>query len=79
MEYILQNVPDYTEAKNQLEQKEIKVETGNWGQKNEINKLKDALKTESVLLTKELIQERQEEITFQETELSGLPTETIRP
>jgi hypothetical protein len=28
MEYILQNVPDYTEA-NQLEQKKLKMEIGN--------------------------------------------------
>ncbi|HMI06466.1 MAG TPA: OmpH family outer membrane protein [Flavobacterium sp.] len=69
MEYILQNVPDYTEAKNQLEQKAQKWKQEIEVKKNEITKLKEALKTESVLLTKELIQERQEEITFQETEL----------
>ena len=69
MEYILQNVPSYSDAKNQLEQKaqvwkqEIEVK------KNDILKLKEALKTEQVLLTKELIAEKQEEISFQENEL----------
>jgi Skp family chaperone for outer membrane proteins len=69
MEYILQNVPSYADAKNQLEQKaqiwkqEIEVK------KNDIVKLKDALKTEQVLLTKELIAEKQEEISSQESEL----------
>ena len=69
MEYILQNVPDYTEAKSQLEQKAQKWKQEIEAKKVDIAKLKDALKTERVLLTKELIDERDEEIKFQETEL----------
>jgi len=69
MEYILQNVPDYTEAKNQLEQKAQKWKQEVELKKNEVTKLKDALKTERVLLTKELIAEREEEIVLQETAL----------
>ena len=69
MEYILQNVPDYTEAKSQLEQKAQKWKQEIEAKKIDIAKLKDALKTERVLLTKELIDEREEEIKFQETEL----------
>ena len=69
MEYILQNVPDYTEAKNQLEQKAQKWKQEIEVKKNEITKLKELLKTERVLLTKELLEEREEEITFQETAL----------
>lgn len=69
MEYILQNVPDYTEAKNQLEQKAQKWKQEIEVKKNDINRLKETLKTERVLLTKELIEEREEEIKFQETEL----------
>ena len=69
MEYILQNVPDYTEAKNQLEQKAEKWKQDIEAKKVEIAKLKDALKTEKALLTKELIEEREEEIKFQENEL----------
>ena len=69
MEYILQNVPNYADAKGQLEQKaqiwKQEIET----KKNDITKLKEALKTEQVLLTKELIDEKQEEISFQENEL----------
>ena len=37
MEYILQNVPDYTEAKNQLEQKAQKWKLDIETKKNEIN------------------------------------------
>jgi Skp family chaperone for outer membrane proteins len=69
MEYILENVPDYTEAKNQLEQKAEKWKQDIEAKKVEIAKLKDALKTERALLTKELIEEREEEIKFQENEL----------
>jgi Skp family chaperone for outer membrane proteins len=69
MEYILEKVPDYAEAKNQLDQKAEKWKQEIQTKKNDINKLKEALKTEKVLLTKELIEEREEEITFQENEL----------
>ena len=55
MEYILQNVPDYTEAKNQLEQKAQKWKQEISAKNNDITKLKESLKTERVLLTKELI------------------------
>ncbi|QZK91371.1 OmpH family outer membrane protein [Flavobacterium sp. CHNK8] len=68
MEYILQNVPDYIEAKNQLEQRtqkwKIEIDT----KRNEINSLKEALKAEKTLLTKELIEERETEIRFLENE-----------
>lgn len=69
MEYILQNVPDYAQAKNELEQKAQKWKQEIEAKKNDLTKIKDALKTERVLLTKELIEEREEEIAFQEKEL----------
>ena len=69
MEYILENVANYTEAKNQLELKAQKWKQEIEIKNNEITKLKEALKTEKVLLTKELIAEKEEEITFQEKEL----------
>jgi Skp family chaperone for outer membrane proteins len=68
MEYILQNVPAYTEAQNQLEQKAQKWKQDVEVKKNEINKLKDALKAEKALLTKGLIEERTNEIAFLENE-----------
>ncbi len=69
MEYILQNVPDYTEANNQLEEKVQKWKQEIELKKNEITNLKEALKTERVLLTKELIEEREDEIKFIENDL----------
>jgi Skp family chaperone for outer membrane proteins len=69
MEYILEKVPDYANAKNQLEEKAQKWKQEIEVQKLEIAKLKEALKTERVLLTKELVEEREEEIAFQEKEM----------
>ncbi len=69
MEYILEKVPEYAEANNQLEQKAQKWKQEIEVKKTEITKLKDALKTERVLLTKELIEEREEEIAHLENEL----------
>ncbi|MBX9808401.1 MAG: OmpH family outer membrane protein, partial [Flavobacteriaceae bacterium] len=79
MEYILQNVPDYTEAQNQLEQKaqtwKQEIET----KKIEINKLKEALKAEKALLTKGLNEERVAEIAFLENETLDLQQKRFGP
>ena len=79
MEYILQNVPDFTEAKNQLEQKAQKWKQEITVKNNEITKLKESLKTERILLTKELIEEREEEIAFQEKELMEIQEKRFGP
>ena len=69
MEFILQNVPNYTEASIQLEQKAQKWKQDIETKKVEINKIKDALKAEKALLTKGLIEERETEIKFLEDEM----------
>lgn len=79
MEYILENVPEYTDAKNQLEEKALKWKQEIEVKKNEISKLKEYLKTEKVLLTKELIEEREEEIRFQETTLLDYQNKRFGP
>ena len=69
MEYILEKVPDYAEALNILEQKaknwKIEIES----KRTALTALKENLKTERILLTKELIEEREEEIAYFEKEL----------
>jgi len=79
MNYILENVPDYSEAKSQLEQKAQKWKQDIEAKKIDIAKLKDALKTERALLTKELIDEREEEIKFQEDELLDFQQKKFGP
>ncbi|MFH7000421.1 OmpH family outer membrane protein [Flavobacterium sp. FlaQc-57] len=69
MEYILENVSDYKEAKAQLELKAQKWKQEIEAKKLDINKLKESLKAERALLTKELIDERETEIKFLEDEM----------
>lgn len=79
MEYILEKTSSYAEAKNQLEQKAEKWKQEIEAKKSDIAKLKEALKTEKVLLTKELIEERDAEIAFQENELSEYQQKKFGP
>ena len=69
MEYILEKVPDYAEALNQLELKAQKWKQEIETKRTELTTLKENLKTERILLTKELIEEREEEIAYFEKEL----------
>lgn len=69
MEYILENVSDYKEAKAQLELKATKWKQEIETKKIEITKLKESLKAEKALLTKELIEEKETEIRFLEDEM----------
>ena len=79
MEYILEKVPDYKEASIQLEQKAQKWKLDIEVKKNDITKLKEALKNEKALLTKELIEEREEEIKFLESEMMDYQQKRFGP
>ncbi len=79
MNYILNKVPDYAEAKNQLDKKVVKWKQDIEVKKNEINKLKESLQAEKSLLTKELIEERDEEIDFLEKELIDYQEDRFGP
>ncbi|WP_225036939.1 OmpH family outer membrane protein [Winogradskyella sp. SM1960] len=68
-EYILQNVPEYTEASAQLDQKVQQWKSEIETKLNAIEQKKKELDNESVLLTKELYDERYEDITFEEAEI----------
>lgn len=69
MDYILENVPEYQEASKQLSDKvnrwKLEVET----KLGEIDKMKKQLNNERPLLTQELIEERNEEISFEEEQI----------
>ena len=68
-EYILQNVPDYQEATSQLETKLTKWKSEIEKKLTDIETKKKALGNEKVLLTKELYEERLEDISFEESEV----------
>tara|TARA_R110002049_G_scaffold208648_5_gene379126 strand:- start:508 stop:1299 length:792 start_codon:yes stop_codon:yes gene_type:complete len=69
MEYILENVEEYREANEQLANKVEKWKLEIEGEQNEIDKMRQSLLAEKVLLTNELIAEREEEITILEKEM----------
>ncbi len=68
-EYILQNVPEYQEASTQLNKKVLQWKTEVEKKLSVIEQKKKELENESVLLTKELYEERLEDISFEEAEI----------
>lgn len=69
MEYILENVPEYKEATIQLEGKVQQWKKDIAKKTAEVEQMKLNLSNERVLLTKELIEEREEEIKILEEEI----------
>ncbi|MCG2418614.1 OmpH family outer membrane protein [Aequorivita sp. F47161] len=69
MEYILESVPEYREASIQLEGKVQRWKQDIEKKQKEIDQMKLNLANERVLLTKELIDEREEEIKLKEDEM----------
>lgn len=68
-EYILQNVPEYQDANAQLESKVQQWKNDIEKRLSAVEQKKKQLSSESVLLTPELIKERQEEISIEENEI----------
>ncbi len=69
MEYILDNIPEYQNAKGNLESKMNKWKGEMDQMQREIDALQESLKNERVLLTDELIEEKEEEIALKQEEL----------
>ena len=69
MEYILESVPEYQEASTQLEGKVQRWKQDIEKKQQEIDLMTLNLSNERVLLTKELIEEREEEIKLKEDEM----------
>ncbi len=68
-EYILEKVPEYQEAMAQLDSKAQKWKNEIQGKLSEIAQKRKDLSNEKVLLTKELIEEREEDIAYEEKEI----------
>lgn len=69
MDYILENVPEYNEASAELETKVQKWKVEIEAELKVVEQMKKDLNNERVLLTKELIEEREEDIVFKEKEI----------
>lgn len=68
-EYILENVPEYQEATQQLNAKAQKWKNEIQQKLAAVEQKREALNNEKALLTTELIEERQEDIDFEEAEI----------
>jgi len=79
MEYILSNVPEYKEANGLLEKK-----VSGWYQEievmqKEVEQLQSSLDSERILLTQELIEEREEDILYKEKEIVEFQQQCFGP
>lgn len=72
MEYILENVPEYVEAQNNLNTKVATWKVSLTKLERHIEILKTDLANEKAILTKDLIEEREENIEIKQEELSRL-------
>ena len=72
MEYILENVPEYLDAQNTLDSKVTKWRGELDKLTRYIEKLKTDLANERAILTQDLIQEKEDEITLKQEELRRL-------
>jgi Skp family chaperone for outer membrane proteins len=72
MEYILENVPEYIQAQNTLDSKIAKWRKNLDKQARHIEVLKSDLANEKAILTKDLIEEKEEEISIKQVELRRL-------
>lgn len=72
MEYILQNIPEYLEAQNSLDAKVEKWKAKLDKEVRAIEVLKTDLTNEKAILTKELVEEREEDIKIKQESLRRL-------
>lgn len=69
MDYILENVPEYNQASAELETKVQKWKVEIEAELKAVEEMRKNLNNERVLLTKELIEEKEEDITYKEKEI----------
>lgn len=73
-EYILENMPEYVDAQAKLNEKTQKWQHQLDAKKSELELMKADLVNQKALLTKALIQDKEEDITIKETEFRNLQT-----
>ncbi|MFO8147927.1 MAG: OmpH family outer membrane protein [Bacteroidota bacterium] len=79
MEYILASVPDYKEASVQLEKRIQQWKTELEKDLKKVEEMKIALEQERALLTKELIEEREATIDFEESKIAEYQQKRFGP
>lgn len=79
MDYILQNVPEYQEAASQLERNVQKWKSEIEKEEMRIESMRKELDNERALLTSELIEDREEDIHFEEQQLRDYQQKRFGP
>ena len=78
-EYILENLPEYNQVSDRLEEKAAAWKKEIEDRSRKIEQKKEALNSERILLTNEMIDEIEEEITLDEEELSEYQQKRFGP
>ena len=78
-EYILENLPEYNQVSDRLEEKATGWKKEIEDRSRKIEQKKEALNSERILLTDEMIDEIEEEITLDEEELSEYQQKRFGP
>ena len=78
-EYILENLPEYNQVSDRLEEKAAGWKKEIEDRSRKIEQKKEALNSERILLTNEMIDEIEEEITLDEEELSEYQQKRFGP
>ena len=78
-EYILENLPEYNQVSERLEEKAADWKKEIEDRTRKIDQKKEALNSERILLTDEMIEEIEEEITLDEEELSEYQQKRFGP
>ena len=78
-EYILENLSEYSEVSERLESQAQSWNSEIQKKKREIQGLKEALNSERILLTKELIEEMEQEILIEENDLEEFQQRKFGP
>lgn len=79
MDYILQNVPEYQEATSQLDRNVQKWKSEIEKEEKRIESMRKDLENERALLTSELIEDREEDIRFEEQQLRDYQQKRFGP
>lgn len=78
-EYILENLPEYNQVSDRLEEKAVGWKKEIEDRSRKIEQKKEALNSERILLTNEMIDEIEEEISLDEGELSEYQQKRFGP
>ena len=79
MDYILENIPEYQEASSQLDHRVQEWKNEIDAKRREISEIQTQLENEKALLTKELLEEREEDIQYLQDQITEYQQKRFGP